>query len=90
MTKKAIIEKYTQLLNQNLEDKAFYREQLDKTIAEHCTEQEIEELSLRKRVQLTLERIRTDCKSRFFNDWSFYTRTARECGLISEILDDLK
>lgn len=90
MTKKAIIEKYTRELNQNVEDKEFFREQIYKTVEEHCTPDEILELSLRKRVLLTLERMRPDCKSTFFYDWTEYSRLRRECAVISNFIDDLK
>ena len=90
MTKKAIKEKYTNLLNEVQDSIQFYKEELEKCINAYCTLEEIGENGFRNLLRRTLDRISVEDRNEFVRDWNSYEKAKREATVITEILADIQ
>ena len=91
MTKKAMIEKYSNRLQEIEETKEFYTNNVKEVVNAYCTIEEIGQNSLRQLVNLTAERATNKQDiSRLNMYWAFLQKSLRETTVLKEILSDLK
>ena len=90
MTKKAIKEKYTNLLSEAQDSIQFYKEELEKCINAYCTLEEVSENGFRNLLRRTLDRISVEDRNEFVRDWNSYEKAKREATVIIEILADIQ
>lgn len=89
MTKKQMREKYTKMMELAQEDRDFYKNEVLEVVNSVCTEKEAEENSLRKLVDLAIQRTELLQREMLVRDWTLYQKAKREMSIVTEILCDL-
>lgn len=91
MTKKAMIEKYTKVLEQNQNDKQLCKDSIIQLANNHFTEKELNKMNTRQiALELLNKDISEDIRKEVLRDYSTLQKLIRECTLLNEILSDLK